>query len=236
MQVIGLSGLARSGKSTAAAHLVSHHGYVRVRFADPLKAMAKALGLTDAEVDGDLKERPCAKLTHANLLPLVNNVEKAFKAISVDLLKDDHAPIDLLFGRTAPFAAIAFAGLLTQVIAAGEANGGGTPRHLMQLIGTEWGRDCIAPNLWISLWQRTAYDVIDHGGKVVCDDVRFINEVEMIRSIGGAVIKVDRAGLVSTSKHASEKFPFEPDFTVQNAGGIEDLFAGVDGVLLERAA
>jgi hypothetical protein len=37
---IALCGKARSGKDTVAAHLVAHHGYTRLAFADPLKDMA----------------------------------------------------------------------------------------------------------------------------------------------------------------------------------------------------
>lgn len=57
--IIGFCGLAGAGKSTAALHLVEAAGAQRVRFAGPLKDMMRALGLTDREVDGDLKERPC---------------------------------------------------------------------------------------------------------------------------------------------------------------------------------
>lgn len=42
-RLIGLTGLARSGKDTVADHLVRHHGYTRVAFADPLRQAALAL-------------------------------------------------------------------------------------------------------------------------------------------------------------------------------------------------
>lgn len=60
--VIGLCGLAGSGKSTAARHLADAHGYVLLPFAKPLKAMARAFGLTQREMAGDLKEAPCEAL------------------------------------------------------------------------------------------------------------------------------------------------------------------------------
>lgn len=61
-QLIAFTGLAGSGKSTAALHLVNAHGFTRTRFAGPLKAMMTALGLSHAEIEGHLKERPCALL------------------------------------------------------------------------------------------------------------------------------------------------------------------------------
>lgn len=60
--VIGLTGLAGAGKSTVAAHLEARHGFTRIRFADTLKAMLRTLGLTDAQLEGDQKEKPCGLL------------------------------------------------------------------------------------------------------------------------------------------------------------------------------
>lgn len=42
-QIIGLHGPARSGKDTVGDHLAACHGFVRIGFADPLKAAALAL-------------------------------------------------------------------------------------------------------------------------------------------------------------------------------------------------
>ena len=64
--ILGLTGLAGAGKSTAAAHLVAHHGFVRRPFAALLKGMLRSLlsaqGVPAAEVermiDGDAKEVP----------------------------------------------------------------------------------------------------------------------------------------------------------------------------------
>lgn len=63
--VVAFTGKAGSGKSTAADHLVAR-GWSRVKFADPLKDMIRALlassGMQAAEIErrieGDLKERP----------------------------------------------------------------------------------------------------------------------------------------------------------------------------------
>ena len=55
--IIALTGPAGCGKTTVAKQLEGH-GFVRVRFAGPIKAMLRALGLTEAQVDGDEKETP----------------------------------------------------------------------------------------------------------------------------------------------------------------------------------
>lgn len=41
--LIGLTGLARHGKGAVAAHLVEHHGFVKMSFADEVKAMARRI-------------------------------------------------------------------------------------------------------------------------------------------------------------------------------------------------
>lgn len=60
--LIAFTGPAGCGKTTAAKYLVWRHGFVRIRFADPLKLMLTALGLSEAELDGDAKERPSETL------------------------------------------------------------------------------------------------------------------------------------------------------------------------------
>jgi len=56
--IIGIAGYAGSGKSTAADILVNEHGFERIKFADGLKNMLRALGLTDRAIEGENKEEP----------------------------------------------------------------------------------------------------------------------------------------------------------------------------------
>lgn len=60
--IIGLTGLAGSGKSTAASALENETGGYRLRFADGLKGMLRSLGCTEAEIEGQAKEMPSARL------------------------------------------------------------------------------------------------------------------------------------------------------------------------------
>ena len=72
--IIALSGRAGCGKSTAAAYLAEHHGFARVRFAGPLKAMVRTflaeIGTPDdvieRMIEGDLKEVPSAAFSGAS--------------------------------------------------------------------------------------------------------------------------------------------------------------------------
>ena len=63
-----------------------------------------------------------------------------------------------------------------------------TPRTMLQLMGTEAGRDTFHPDLWIlSLEQR-----VKKNQNTVIADVRFPNECESIRKMGGFLVRVSR--------------------------------------------
>lgn len=163
-KVIGICGLAGSGKSTAAGILSARFGFRRTPLAGPLKDMLRILGLSDAEVDGDRKEIPTAKL------------------------------------------------------------GGKTPRWAMQTLGSEWGRQLISPDIWVEAWRNRAESMLKAGLAVVADDVRFVNEVAAIWSLGGCVIRLERPGLVvSGSAHVSERNAFPVDHTIANDGTVDSL-------------
>lgn len=79
-----------------------------------------------------------------------------------------------------------------------------TGRVLLQKCGTEFGRDMIDPNIWVKVAQQRieSYDPDRH---IFFDDLRFNNEAEMIRSLGGLVVEVKRRGYSNKSDtHKSE--------------------------------
>jgi hypothetical protein len=64
-------------------------------------------------------------------------------------------------------------------------------RKLLQWIGTEWGRG-MDESLWIKLWAKEV-DRIQNEYRdpiIVCDDVRFDNEAEMFKNLGGVIIQI----------------------------------------------
>jgi hypothetical protein len=77
---------------------------------------------------------------------------------------------------------------------------GVTVRHMLQTLGTEYGRQCLHPKVWLTCWQAQA----SRCDKVVADDVRFPNEADLVRSLGGEMWLVRRPGMVRTTDHASE--------------------------------
>lgn len=127
-----------------------------------------------------------------------------------------------------------------------------TPRLLLQLLGTECGRQILHPNIWLN---ALFSDYRPIGGKMVVPnfpkdytsgrydfakwlvtDVRFGNEVDEIRKKGGVVIRVNRKTgnpLIGNDTHAvtDHQHPSETalddyekfDYIIDNDGNLDDL-------------
>ena len=105
---------------------------------------------------------------------------------------------------------------------------GVTMRHLLQTLGTEWGRKLINPCLWINIAGDQIAEQMDWTD-VVVDDVRFESEAALIREFGGLVIHLVRAG-GEFDGHASEAgIAINPDdVVITNDGSVIELMAQVE--------
>ena len=77
---------------------------------------------------------------------------------------------------------------------------GKSPRQLAQTLGTEWGRDTVATDVWL----RCADQFLHSHRAIVIPDVRFRNEVEWVRSKGGVLLKIVRPEVKMVADHPSE--------------------------------
>jgi Domain of unknown function (DUF4406) len=168
VELIGLSGYARSGKDTIADSLATTYGYKKMSFADPMK---KALLTLDPNIDfGEGRAY----------------LSQAIK-VGWDELKNNSTEI----------------------------------RPLLQRMGTEIGR-----NMWgEDFWVNAAINSIPDGSKIVFADVRFPNEADAIKSLGGSVWRIERNGVGPANSHISETAldGYKFDKTINNSGSIEDL-------------
>lgn len=108
-----------------------------------------------------------------------------------------------------------------------------TIRHLLQTLGTEWGRECLHENVWLDLFLVSAERYIDNGFNVIVPDVRFINEASLIKNKGGIVIYIYRDGSNDDSHQSetemlSDIFQSLVDYSILNNGTINDLYREVD--------
>lgn len=102
-----------------------------------------------------------------------------------------------------------------------------TGTEIQMFLGTEFGRDFCYPGLWLDMWRARAAAILGDGGKVTQESVRFPNEADAIRDLGGLVVRVERPGVGPLSDHVSERPPCEPDFTIRNNGSIAQLHAQI---------
>lgn len=104
-----------------------------------------------------------------------------------------------------------------------------TPRRIMQTLGTEWGRETLGAGVWMTmLGRRLEKNLAARNFRLpmVVTDVRFPNEAEMIRLLGGTVIRVVRPTSITDqtdAAHISETQDFPVDITIENDGTISDL-------------
>ncbi len=146
--IIGFTGKAGAGKTTAARILAQERGFTVLSFASPIKAMARAFGLTAADMT-IYKEVPHGRLN------------------------------------------------------------GKTPRQFQQMLGTEFGRNLIGPDVWLASWHDgLSESMVENFGDILVatDDCRFENEAAAIRAEGGIVVEIQRdgAGSASGGSHTSE--------------------------------
>jgi|SRR5690606_4006020 len=77
-------------------------------------------------------------------------------------------------------------------------------RGLMQRMGTEVGREMFGAEFWTDLAvERIAY-ALHHRRNVVVTDVRFVDEAERLRNIGGQIVRIERPDLEPVNDHPSE--------------------------------
>lgn len=182
--IIGLySASAGSGKSEVARILAYNWDYELVKFAAPLKGMARGLlasmgfDVNEVEemVEGDLKE----------------TVIPGFETV--------------------------------------------TPRRIMQTLGTDWGREAIDNDLWVTVAISKARKIIEQGGRVVIDDCRFANEFDAIRAAGGSIYEVSRPNpsREMISRYEGNLTGFRFDGYIPNNGTLMDLRRVVISALKE---
>ena len=136
-----------------------------------------------------------------------------------------------------------------------------TPRLMLQLLGTECGRNIIHPDIWVNslmaeykskLSSNNPVDDLDWEPRFIypnfiITDTRFENELEAVKKRGGITIRVNRpceeCGMIEGHKliphkkqdstHPSETAldNAEFDYTIENNSSIEDLIHTVSLIL-----
>jgi len=133
-----------------------------------------------------------------------------------------------------------------------------TPRLLLQLLGTDCGRNIIHPNIWVNALMSEYKITESYRGVIlnkgvftdtdwksnnapnwIITDMRFPNELKAVKDRDGITIRVNRYDITGQGKlnpHSSETAldDAEFDYEIINDGTIEDLIKKVKKVLLKE--
>ena len=136
-----------------------------------------------------------------------------------------------------------------------------TPRLIMQLLGTECGRNILHPNLWVNSLmgeynpgsdcscivheESLGCYHCDYTGKDtppsqwIITDVRYPNELQAIVDRGGITIKVERPEvdkILHSQQHISETSLDNStfDYVINNNSSVEDLVEKVKQILIKE--
>lgn len=257
--IVGISGLAGSGKDTCADFLVRNHDFVKVSFADPMKRICMDVyGFSFDQLWGPSSERnkPDARLPRKHSWR-PNLDENRWVCVCCNVACRhpdlDESPCYL------------------------------TPRFALQQLGSEWGRvcredtwveyalnvarrieegDCIyAPERGLATRPAGASSVFKGGilkmtvnrresvfnipgCDVVIPDVRFENEIAGLIAKGAKLIRVVRTGAGldgAAGAHRSEKeqggIPDDRfDLVIENDGTLKDLEDAITAAVLKWSA
>ncbi len=117
-----------------------------------------------------------------------------------------------------------------------------TPRKVLQLLGTEVGRNIWA-DTWVDAVRREIHEASALGlPGIVIDDVRFPNEAQMLEEIHDgqlwAIQRPGAGGQVGVAGHASEAYAEElastADVLLVNDGSFQHLFNQVEKSLTKH--
>lgn len=218
--IIGICGKASSGKDTSAKYLVEKYGYVQISLAEPIKDFSKHLfGFSQEQLWGSSKHR---------------NEEIAVNWDKVYEKFDRHAYqwlSSLYRQQNLPEFREFFYTLKEEYPHEISA------RHALQKLGTEGGRNVLGESVWIDHFIGRAEFHMHEGDcmGVVTSDVRFQNEMDVIKSHDGKLIRLLRNQYINTGilNHQSE---IEQDlvpqdifnFILNNNDSIDSLYRNLD--------
>lgn len=206
MKLIAFSGKAQAGKTTSALHCIETFGGTKIALGDAVKEEVRDFIISCGVACDDCNLWGSAA-DRAELLIL--NVSQWSRS--------DYRPRRILT-KYIEWASP------TQVQI--------SYRQLLQVWGTEYRR-AQREDYWCEVGKQK---ILSTDGKVFIDDIRFPDEVEMIKNMGGIVIRIERPGdaRIATPDHPSETSldgykGF--DAHIINAGDVTDLQENVERLL-----
>jgi hypothetical protein len=201
--VIGVGGRLTAGKDAFADHLVAEHGFVK-------------LGMSDTLAEALYRLNPWIPVvTVGKEESWVWALFRKLRRLRGDL--GSHSRTSVHWFRYQR---------LVDELGYVEVKKNPEVRRLLQVLGTEVGRELLGQNIWVD---AAAKRISEAGPRVVITGIRFPNELDMIEKLNtndraATSVWIERPGL-STGTHSSEGSLSSQEFeyVLDNAGTLEEL-------------
>jgi len=116
-------------------------------------------------------------------------------------------------------------------------------RYMAQTIGTEWGRNLIADDIWVQLAENSIRHSWRHGSNVANTDLRFENEAIRIKELGGYIVHIIRdanehserqneTGAVNHTSNVTLPAKYI-DYTIHNNGSLEMFYSEIVKIMYD---
>ena len=97
-----------------------------------------------------------------------------------------------------------------------------TPRKLMQIVGTDCFRKMVGSDFWTRIMEHNIRNC--SSGSICVGDIRFQEEADLIRSLGGTVVLINRdVPDQNDDEHESESLNVTVDHIIFNNGTLNDF-------------
>lgn len=216
MIVIGICGVAGSGKDTAADYLRDNYGFTKIGLADPMKKIcAEVFDFSQEQLHGPSseRERVDTRYVFTGICPRCH--ERCIEMVKPTDAAYWYCDNCALGGRPKT--------VYPKYV---------TPRLALQTLGTEWGR-----TLFNTIWIDTVFRNLRRAHKYVISDVRYKNEVQGITDHGGRVLRLLRG--TPRFNHPSETelgtIPMDLfDVVIDNDRELSFLYTSLDDYMKTR--
>lgn len=105
-----------------------------------------------------------------------------------------------------------------------------SPREIFQKVGTDLFRNNFDLDFWTKQFEIRYGEIIKNNPNVICSDVRFQNEADLIKSLGGVLIYIDRQ-TDNNDNHESEKINIKNyDYYIENNDSKENFYKKINDI------
>lgn len=105
-----------------------------------------------------------------------------------------------------------------------------SPREILQKVGTDLFRKHFDQEFWVKLMENKIQNKLVKypDMNIVCSDVRFQNEADLVKKLGGKIIFIDRFDSIQDTHEAEQCNISNIDFIIENKGTLQDYYTKIN--------